>query len=110
MAGRSLRDSVTFVGDDLSARRAWLSGFVQAVTAASFVVHAGVMDAVRGWAARQDVELVDGIARLDGHRDSLVTWVHLDARGNKLLAKALASRILRTAPTASLDDRFGPEG
>lgn len=100
MATRSLRDTVTFVGDDPEGRRAWLAGFVHAVTAASFVVHAGVMDAVRAWAAARHVELVDGIARLDRHRDSLVTWVHLDARGNKILAKALAARILEGAEPA----------
>ena len=93
MATRAVGDTIAFVGDDFERRRAWFSGFIQAVTAASFVVHGGVMDAVRGWAAERHVELVDGIAVLDRHRDSVVTWVHLDGRGNKLLAKALAAQI-----------------
>jgi hypothetical protein len=53
-----------------------------------------VIEAERVWATERHVALVDGIDRLDRCRDSVVTWVHLDAPNNKILAKALAEEML----------------
>jgi hypothetical protein len=63
---------------------------------AMFVVHARTMDAVRVWAARNGVTLVDGIRTLDRQRDLLATWVHLAPPANKVLAKAIAAGIVGT--------------
>jgi hypothetical protein len=64
---------------------------------AMFVVHARVMDAVRAWATRNGVTLVDGIRTLDRQRDLVATWVHLAPPANKALAKAIAAGIVEPA-------------
>lgn len=58
------------------------------------LTHAKIMDAVREWAESESVPLVDGIAALDQRRDLLVSWVHLKAEGNDVLAEAIAERVL----------------
>jgi lysophospholipase L1-like esterase len=64
------------------------------------LTHGQIMDRLRTWAEENDVPLVDGIAALDQRRDVLVSWVHLNAEGNRLLARALADGILDlTCPT-----------
>ncbi|MBZ0266674.1 SGNH/GDSL hydrolase family protein [bacterium] len=55
-----------------------------------FLAHAEITRRERAWAAERGVVLVDGIAALDGHRDVLVSWVHLTPEGNERLAAAIA--------------------
>ncbi len=62
--------------------------------AISFMVHHGVMQALRQWADREHVTLVDGIAALDQDRDNLLTYVHLNADGNRVVARELGKAIL----------------
>ena len=47
----------------------------------------------QAWADRNAVPFVDIIAALDRRRDVLVSWVHLNADGNRLVADALANEI-----------------
>ena len=56
------------------------------------------MDALREWASRNNIALVDIIKILNEERDVLVSssWVHLTPRGNMLVAEAFAEEILRT--------------
>lgn len=64
------------------------------------LVHARVMAALRRWATEAKVPLADVIAALDDRRDLLLSWVHLDARANRVVADTLADVIadeLRTA-------------
>ena len=58
------------------------------------------VDAVREFAAAEDVRLVDVISLLDSRRDLLTSWVHLDAEANRIVAIALADAILETEPHA----------
>jgi len=67
----------------------------QALMASIFLVHAHLMDELRVWAATNHVELVDALALLDERRDLLVSWVHLHADANRMIANALAEQILR---------------
>ncbi len=62
---------------------------------AMFTVHSHLMLAIREWAATHGVPLVDGIGRLDGQRDLVLTWVHLAPSANKNLARAIAAEIVR---------------
>jgi lysophospholipase L1-like esterase len=64
------------------------------------LIHADLMDGLREWAAREDAALVDGIAALDeaGRRDTLVSYVHLDAEGNRILAGRIADALLAGRP------------
>jgi len=58
-----------------------------------FLAHTEIMRRERAWATQHAVPLVDGIAVLDGHRDVLVSWVHLTPEGNERLAAAIAPAI-----------------
>jgi hypothetical protein len=62
--------------------------------AVSFLVHDGVMKALRTWADRQGVPLVDQIAALDQERDDLLTYVHLNPHGNQVVAREFSRSIL----------------
>jgi hypothetical protein len=72
-------------------------GLVQRLVAPAVVTHAGVMDALRAWAAAHHRPLVEGIAAVDARRDLLVTWVHLAPLANKMLARAIAQEIVPQA-------------
>ncbi len=61
---------------------------------ADLLIHAELMDAEREWAIANKVPRADVIAAMDGHRQNMVTWVHLNAAGNQLVASALSRTIL----------------
>jgi lysophospholipase L1-like esterase len=61
---------------------------------ANLLIHRELMDAEREWASANRVPYADVIAAMDGNRQSLITWVHLDAAGNRLVASALSKTIL----------------
>jgi hypothetical protein len=63
--------------------------------AGSFLVHAGMMEALERWSEAQDVPFVDVIAATDERRDLLLTYVHPNAEGNRLIAQAFVDAILR---------------
>jgi lysophospholipase L1-like esterase len=68
-----------------------------------FLTHRILMHDLKAWALSHQIPFVDGIRALDQHRDVLVSWVHLNAEGNRLLADAIATEILALAdrPTSS---------
>ena len=61
---------------------------------ANLLIHKELMDAEREWAIANKVPLADVIAAMDGSRQSLITWVHLNAAGNRLVASVLSKTIL----------------
>jgi len=61
---------------------------------AFFLVHGELMDAGKRWAAEQQVPFADVIGALDENRQHLVSWVHLNAAGNRVVAETLAAKIL----------------
>jgi hypothetical protein len=61
---------------------------------ANLLIHRELMDAEREWAIANRVPYADVIAAMDGHRQNLITWVHLTAAGNRLVASALSKTIL----------------
>jgi lysophospholipase L1-like esterase len=88
MKGLRYRDEVKIVTDRMNEGRS-LGGVEVA-----FLAHSRLMDRSRDWATDGDVAYVDGIAQLDTDRDVLLSWVHLSPRGNRLLADAIANRII----------------
>jgi lysophospholipase L1-like esterase len=64
-----------------------------------FLMHAELMDALRDFARREGVALVDVIGAMDdAHaRDELLSWVHLSSTGNRLVARVLADAIFERA-------------
>jgi len=60
----------------------------------SFLAHARLNDRLRDWTLENDLTYVDTVAALDARRDVLMSWVHLNAEGNRLIANALVEPIL----------------
>jgi hypothetical protein len=58
-------------------------------------VHKDLMDEQRKWAITNSVPYVDVIQAMDLNRQNLVTWVHLNSAGNRIVASALANEILK---------------
>ena len=63
-----------------------------------FLIHAQLMRDLRNWAGKNKLPFVDIISLLDQERQHLVSWVHLDAYANGLVADALADEILHQRP------------
>jgi hypothetical protein len=61
----------------------------------AFLLHKDLMDAERQWATRNETPYADVISAMDLNRHHLVSWVHLNARGNRLIASVLSRRILQ---------------
>lgn len=61
---------------------------------AYILIHGELMDAEREWAIANKVPRADVIAAMDGNRQNLITWVHLNAAGNHLVASVLSKTIL----------------
>jgi hypothetical protein len=66
----------------------------------TFLAHGILMDRLGEWARTNHVAYADVISRLDQDRDVLVSWVHLSARGNQLVAAAFGDEIRRHWPPA----------
>jgi hypothetical protein len=61
----------------------------------NFLIHARLMRDLRNWAEKNRLPFVDLISLLDQERHHMVSWVHLDAYANGLVADALAHEILQ---------------
>lgn len=61
----------------------------------NFLLHARLMRDLRNWTKKNELSFVDIVSLLDQERQHLVSWVHLDAYANGLIADALADEILR---------------
>ena len=60
----------------------------------AILIHSVLMKKLEDWATANKVPFVDVIGRLDHDRNVLVSWVHLSPRGNRMVAQALADKIL----------------
>jgi hypothetical protein len=94
-SGRELR-GWTYADEERELRDRLAAGESVDVYGLAFLTHADLMRALRDWAARHDVTLVDVVAALDDRRDVLVNWVHLTPEGNRMVAQAFAPVILAT--------------
>lgn len=61
----------------------------------NFLIHARLMRELKSWAQKNKLPFVDVISLLDQQRHHLVSWVHLDAYANGLVADAFAGEVLR---------------
>jgi len=60
----------------------------------TFLTHKILMDDLKSWTEAEHVPLLDVIATLDQDRDVLLSWVHVNPRGNEMIAAALSDKIL----------------
>ena len=60
----------------------------------TFLTHKVLNDDLETWALSNDVPYLDAITLLDQDRDTLLSWVHLSPRGNRIIAKSLSDKIL----------------
>lgn len=67
--------------------------------------HAILMDQLAQWAKKNKVVFVDGIRALDHDRSTLLSWVHLSPRGNRILAQELATAIYDNICKAGMSGR-----
>jgi hypothetical protein len=67
----------------------------------NFLVHAHLMRELRNWVEKNRLPFVDIISLLDQKREHMVSWVHLDAYANGIVADALVDEILQYAPCHS---------
>lgn len=92
--GRSQLRGIRYSAEAAQVRERLESGHELLGTEIAFLAHTRVMAESRRWAERRGVPFVDGIAALDDDRDVLLSLVHLSPRGNRLLADAIATKIL----------------
>ena len=67
-----------------------------------FLIHAQLMQSLEAWVTANDVPYVDLVRSFDERRMrvELLTWVHLTAEGNQLIAQQLGDEILERFCTA----------
>jgi lysophospholipase L1-like esterase len=94
---RELLAGVTYEEEVARVREKQESGEVMSDNEVSLLIHNVLMQDLRTWTDRNDIELVDMIKVLNKHRDYLLTWVHLHPKANQMIADALAETILRQA-------------
>jgi lysophospholipase L1-like esterase len=75
----------------------------------AFMLHKDLMDAERQWAVTNGIPHADVIDAMDLSRQNLVTWVHLNAAGNRVIASVLSNTILQKLDTeVTIEEREGP--
>jgi hypothetical protein len=74
------------------------------------MLHKDLMDAERQWAVTNGIPHADVIDAMDLSPQNLVTWVHLNAAGNQVVAAVLSNTILRqlTGKETSIDEGKRP--
>ena len=60
-----------------------------------FLVHDELMKAERQWATANNIPYADVIGSMDSNRQYLVSWVHLNPAGNRVVASVLTDEILK---------------
>jgi len=72
----------------------------------TFLAHQVLMRDLEAWAEAEGVPFVDIIDELNQDREVVLSWVHLNPRGNMMIAEALAKEILRQLQqTGRVEDR-----
>lgn len=59
----------------------------------TFLIHHDLMAAEKSWAKSNGVYYIDAIKAMDGNRDLLIDWMHLNSQGNLLLAKTIKDHL-----------------
>lgn len=92
---RAALDGTTYAEEAAQVRARLDAGARVSLRELQFLLHAELMAALEEWAAREQVERVDGIGAIEraGERDALLSWVHLAPAGNRALAAAMAERV-----------------
>ena len=70
-----------------------------------FRTHSQLMEDLQHWAKTNFVPFVDVIAAMDLHRQNLITWVHLTPQGNRIVASAFATEILKQVRDRPINTR-----
>jgi lysophospholipase L1-like esterase len=91
----SLRRGVTYAEETQAIKERVARGETIGPHEYTLLVHERLMKALEEWAAKNGVPFVDVISAMDHDRHHLVSWVHLDAAGNRVVAAKLAEPILR---------------
>lgn len=91
MKGLTYQDEVTIL------RNKHLNGEQLSNIDVSFLIHEQIMRDLEIWSQQHAVPLVDAISSIDQNRDYLLSWVHLHANANSMIASALADKILEYA-------------
>jgi hypothetical protein len=97
--GVTFRQEHDIVAGDL-ARQGWLGR-----KEAAFFVHGALLEAEEDWARVRGVSFVDVRSALDARRDLVVSWVHLNHEGNRIVAEQLAPAIHRRTCVDGDDSR-----
>ncbi len=92
---RGRMSGLTYAQEVELVRNRMHAGGVLSGTESSFLGHSVIMRDLRDWVIRRNVPFVDAIAALDRDRDTLMSWVHLNPKGNRLIARALSQEILK---------------
>ena len=94
---REMLAGVTYEEEVARVREKQERGEVMLGNEVSLLIHNMLMQDLREWTAREDIQLVDMIKVLNKHRHYLLTWVHLHPEANRMIADAWAETILRQA-------------
>ena len=70
----------------------------------NFLIHRRLMKDLEQWASKNQLPFIDIIELLDGERDHLVSYVHLDSYANGIVAQAFASEIMQGFECAATAD------
>jgi lysophospholipase L1-like esterase len=76
---------------------------------AYLLIHRELMDAEREWAMTNNIPHADVIAAMDGNLQNLVSWVHLNAAGNRVVASVLSKTILKALGSSAGTDRVAKQ-
>ncbi|HET9360297.1 MAG TPA: SGNH/GDSL hydrolase family protein [Vicinamibacterales bacterium] len=87
--------TLTYSAEQAALRQKLAAGVGLEVGEADLLIHGELMDAEREWAIANEVPYADVIAAMDGSRQNHVTWVHLNAAGNQVVASVLSEAILK---------------
>ena len=94
-AQRMGQKGVTYTGEAAGIERIVRRGEAISGYEFDFLIHVRLMRDLRNWAEKNKLPFVDIIGLLDQERQHLVSWVHLDAYANGLVADALADEIMQ---------------
>jgi len=86
--------TLTYNAEQKALRAKLAAGGIDA-REANLLIHGELMQAEREWAIANGIPYADVITAMDGSsRHNLVSWVHLNAAGNRLVASVLSKTIL----------------
>jgi lysophospholipase L1-like esterase len=73
-----------------------------------FLMHGTLMEKLERFAAENNIAYVDVIKALDGNRDMLLSYIHISAKGNKIIAGVICDKIAQYAEVAKTGEKTFP--